>query len=136
MDNGTIIVASISGLVALSSAVFVFIKGRGENRNKARELQAAAVRDGFAQNLELGKYIDERVLKATGPLEQKITEQATRIAALEAREDSTKTIVRRFFQRLVFWDTNGRVGPMPMPSPADMRDLDIEDLQPKEPTDG
>jgi DNA-binding protein len=129
MDNGTIIVASISGLVALSSAVFVLIKGRGENKNKATEIQAAAVRDGFAQNIELNRYIDEKVKAATTPL-------VDRIAALEAREDSTKTIVRRFFQRLVFWDTTGRVGPMPMPSPADMRDLDIEDLQPKEPSNG
>lgn len=123
-DWGTVLVTSISALAAVLAAAFVLIKGRGENRNKAAEVAAAEKRDAFAQNIELNKYIDDKVAAATAPLVE-------RIAALEAREDSTKTIVRRFFQRLVFWDSNGRAGPMPMPSPSDMRDLEIEDLQPK-----
>lgn len=124
VDAGPIIVAGISAVTAVLAALFVLIKGRGENRNKAAEVAAAEKRDQFAQNLELNKYIDEKVAAATDPL-------VTRIKALEEREDSTKTIVRRFFQRLVFWDSNGRTGPMPMPSLSDMRDLEIEDLQPK-----
>lgn len=124
MDStGAIIVAGLALVSALGSALFVFVKGRGENQNAAANIAATERRDAFAQNIELNKYIDEKVTAATQPL-------VDRIVALEAREDSTKTIVRRFFQRLVFWDTNGRSGPMPMPSAADMRDLDLEDLQP------
>jgi hypothetical protein len=126
MDSfGSIIVAALALVSGLGSAAFVFVKGRGENQNAAANIAVAERRDAFAQNIELNKYIDEKVAAATRPLVE-------RIAALEAREDSTKTIVRRFFQRLVFWDTNGRSGPMPMPSPDDMRDLDLEDLQPRE----
>jgi hypothetical protein len=76
----------------------------------------------FQDNLALNQYIDERVKAATDKL-------VVRVEALEAREDNTKKIVRRFFQRLVFWDLHGRNGPMPMPSPTDMRDLELEDLQ-------
>lgn len=126
MDNtGAIIVAALSLIAALGSAAFVFFKGRGENQNTAANIAATERRDAFAENIALNKYIDEKVTAATQPL-------IDRIAALEAREESTKTIVRRVFQRLFFWETTGRTGPMPMPSAADMRELDIEDLQPSD----
>lgn len=47
----------------------------------------------LANNLALRNIIAEEVKVATDPLRD-------RIAALEAREESTKTIVRRVFQRL------------------------------------
>jgi hypothetical protein len=121
-----------SGFLGLAALLTVLATRKRDRNTDSKER--------FAQNIELRKFVSEEVTSAvtaaTAPLEARISEQAARIAALEAREDSTKTIVRRFFQRLVFWDTTGRVGPMPMPSPADMRDLDIEDLQPKEPSNG
>lgn len=122
MDGGTIVSLTASG-VALVGLVAGWVKARDDARSAARDVEARIKRDEFAQNLDLREFIAAEVRSATEPLEQ-------RIADLEERARTTKTIVRRYFQRLVFWDQSGRLGAMPLPSPADTRELDIEDLGP------
>jgi hypothetical protein len=118
-EIGSLLSVVVTGLIGLG----VYLNSRKSNTNAEARNRADSDAQVFGTADAVFARIDEKVEAATAPLRARIT-------ALEAREDSTKTIVRRFFQRLVFWDTNGRVGPMPMPSATDMRDLDIEDLQP------
>lgn len=134
--SDALIVALIGGAVAVLTAGFVLIKGLGENRTAksaaaaaARSAAAAAAQAQFEANLELNKYIDGRVEAALKePLEQ-IAQLEQRVELLTTRERTTKDILRRWVQRLLWWNERGRKGEMPMPSQDDMATLDLSDIE-------
>jgi len=131
-----LILAALTGTGGLTWYVTERRKARTEKAKSAaaaKSSEAAAVQAQLEGNLELSKYIREQVdaavAKALEPVQRDLAEQKQVAERLAAREQATKTIVRRFFQRLLFWDQNGRQGPMPMPSEEDMQILDLSDLE-------
>lgn len=139
--------SEVSGVAALILAAFTSTggitwyvterrKGRAERARDdaaAKVATSSVVQAQLEENRELAAYIDGRVdvavAKALQPVQRDLEEQKLVAERLAAREQATKTIVRRFFQRLLFWEQNGRKGPMPMPSEEDMRLLDLSDLE-------
>lgn len=111
------------GLFALIASVLTFIATR--KKDTSSDSQAR-----FEANLELGKYVDTKVSLALAPALVKIEKLELAMGVVIAREQATKNILRRFFQRLVFWNEQGRPGEMPLPTREDMETLDISDLVP------
>ena len=135
MDGG-VIIAIIGAIAAVTSAAFVLVKGLGENKNTraaseaaGKAASAAAAKAQFEANIELNKYIDGRVEAALEEPLKQIAELQDRVELLTTRERTTKDILRRWVQRLFFWDERGRKGDMPMPSVADMATLDLSDIE-------
>lgn len=109
------------GLFVLASALLVFVATRKRDKNTDSQ-------ERFTANIELNKYIDGKVTAALAPALEKIEALQNAMAIVNARELTTKGILRRFFQRLIWWDDMGRVGDMPMPSADDMATLDLADI--------
>jgi len=109
------------GLFVLAAAFLVFVATR--KRDKSTDSQ-----ERFTANIELNKYIDEKVTAALAPALAQIASLQTAMSVVNARELTTKGILRRFFQRLIWWDDMGRAGDMPMPSADDMATLDLTDI--------
>jgi len=109
------------GLFALIASVLTFIATR--KKDTSTDSQAR-----FEANIELNKYLDTKVTAALAPALVQIKALEDDMKILTARERATKEIVRRFFQRLMFWNEQGRTGIMPMPTREDMGVLDISDL--------
>jgi hypothetical protein len=107
------------GLFVLASAILVYAATRKRDRSTDSQ-------ERFAANIELNKYVDGRIELATGPLLAKIERLESLVTAQGSRETQVKNILRGFFQRLLFWDGNGRRGRMPMPTLEDMDVLDLE----------
>lgn len=128
MSDG-IWIAIIGGLATIGGGIFLLVRGLRESKTTASANAAAAAQAAFAANIELNKYIDGRVEAALKePLEQ-IKQLEERVELLTTRERTTKDILRRWVQRLLWWNDRGRVGDMPMPSQADMATLDLSDIE-------
>jgi len=125
----TIIIAGLALVGTLAGLVVTFRKGKDDSKNKTEELNANALQAEFARNLELNKYIDGVVEAAVAPFRVEIAALKSSMEAVMARESIIKNIIRRWFQRLVWWDDMGRKGDMPMPSTADMATLDLTDIE-------
>jgi hypothetical protein len=110
------------GLFGLLGGVLVFVATR--KRDTATDSQ-----ERFSANLELNKYIDEKVAAALAPALKQIADLDAAVATLTAREQTTKATLRRYFQRLLWWDQRGRPNEMPMPSAEDMAILDLTDIE-------
>lgn len=82
--NGEMVLGLIGAFVMLAGSVFVFIKGRGENRNKTAEIKLA-----------LDKQIDERVQKALTDAYATNDQLKTVKAELEAQLSGLKDEMRR-----------------------------------------
>lgn len=125
-------------IAAILTALVTWYIGRGTNKNKAEEVEAEKIRTSLAGNLELTKYVREQitaeVAAATKPLREELDALRKELRQVIARERDTKTIIRRWFQRLTWWDEHGRVGPMPMPAEEDMHLLDLSDIEITQPT--
>lgn len=118
------------GLVGtLGAAAFLLVRGLRESKTTAAANASAAAQTAFAANIELNKYIDERVAAALTEPRGQIAELERQVERLTLRERTTKDILRRWVQRLLWWDSRGRAGDMPMPSAADMATLDLTDLE-------
>lgn len=104
-------------------ALLTFIATR--KKDTSTDLQSR-----FADNIGLNEYLDTKVTAALAPALAQIKALEEDMKILTARERATKEIVRRFFQRLIFWNEQGRTGVMPMPTREDMGVLDISDLVP------
>jgi uncharacterized membrane protein YccC len=102
------------GLAALISAF--------ANRRKARTDAAQATVDG---SKTLMQYVRDEVEAAVAAAVEPLN---ARITALEQRQTSMRRIVRRAFEKLISWESRGHPGKMPLPSPAEMEELGIEDL--------
>lgn len=105
-----------------AAAILVFVATRKRDKNTDSQ-------ERFTANIELNKYIDGVVAAAIAPLLTEIASLKSGMATVNARELTTKNILRRYFQRLLWWDERGRDGDMPMPSPADMATLDLADIE-------
>jgi len=128
MDPAVLVaVLALCGTVA--GLYVTFRKGKDDSKNKTEELQATALQSEFTRNLELNKYIDGVVEAAVAPFRTEIADLKKGMAIVNARESTTKNIIRRWFQRLLWWDDRGRVGPMPMPPTADMATLELTDIE-------
>ena len=125
----TIIIALLALVGTLAGLVVTFRKGKDDSKNKSEELEATALQAEFSRNLELNKYIDGVVEAAVAPFRVEIADLRASMKAVMDRESIIKNIIRRFFQRLLWWDERGRVGDMPMPSVADMATLDLADIE-------
>lgn len=125
----TIIIAGLALVGTLAGLVVTFRKGKDDSKNKTEELNANALQAEFTRNLELNKYIDGVVEAAVAPFRVEIAALKSSMEAVMARESIIKNIIRRWFQRLVWWDDMGRKGDMPMPSTADMATLDLTDIE-------
>lgn len=88
---------------------------------RARELALQKETGDFSQSVELFKLVDERVAAA-------LVEPLKRIEILERRERSMTDAVRRWYQRLVWWDDRGRPGKMPTPSHDELVLLSLADM--------
>lgn len=100
------------GIFMLIAAVLVFVATRRRDRD-------ASTQAVFNQADELNQYVDGRIRTITDPLNIKIN-------AMQERDTKVKNILLAHFQGLRFWNSNGRRGPMPMPSDEDMRVLELE----------
>jgi len=110
------------GIFGLAGALLVFVATR--KRDKSTDSQ-----ERFGANIELNKYIDTKVTAALAPALQQIVELKEDLAKVVNREQTTKETLRRYFQRLLWWDQRGRPGEMPMPSAADMATLSLTDIE-------
>jgi hypothetical protein len=117
-------------VVTLLIGTYVWLNGRKTNRIRADEVEAQKTVEVFGANLELNKYIDARVAKLMEPANADIAELKGQVTELANREATTKKTLRRFFQKLIFWNEQGRNGDMPLPTRGDMDMLDISDLIP------
>lgn len=133
METWITILSSGLGVGILTAAV-TWYSARGTNRNKAEEVAAEKARTQLAGNIELNKYIDERIERASQPMREQIKQLREEMGRLTSRERDRTSVIRRFFQRLVWWDERGRPGPMPMPSEEDMHVLDLSDIEITAPT--
>ncbi|WP_213816215.1 hypothetical protein [Glaciihabitans sp. dw_435] len=98
----------IGTCVTFIGLVFVFVKGRGENKNA------------------VDARIDARMAKELERVYLRLDEQDKEIATLKSSDRTTKAIVRRWFHELLRWDRIGRHGEMPLPSVMDMDRLDLD----------
>jgi hypothetical protein len=127
VDWGTAI-ALISALGVVVGYILVFVRGSGDSKLKADELRQKETQDQFTANIALNTYIDGKISAALAPSEKRVTDLEAQVKKLTEREATTKNILRRYFQRLLWWDEIGRPDEMPMPSPEDMRILDLSDI--------
>lgn len=121
------------GLVALLSILGTVYIGRGTNKNRNKEVEAERAKAALAGNIELTKYVREQVAEAvtsaTKGLREEIDSLRAELRLVIQRERDTKAIIRRWFQRIVWWNERGRIGDMPMPSADDMQRLDLHDIE-------
>jgi len=123
-------------IVTLAIGTYVWLNGRKANQIKADEVEAQKTVEVFGANLELNEYIDKRVAILMEPAQASIKKLEQLVQDLADREATTKKTLRRFFQKLIFWNEQGRHGDMPMPTRSDMEMLDISDLVPTTQTIG
>lgn len=122
-------IAIIGGIVTIAGGAFVLIRALRNSKTTEQVNAAAAAQAAFAANIALNKYIDEKVEAALKEPLAQIATLEQRVELLTTRERTTKDILRRWVQRLLWWDERGRRGEMPMPSPADMATLDLSDIE-------
>lgn len=124
---------------AIIAALFSWFGVRGSNKNKDKELEAERAKASLAGNIELTKYVREQVAEAvknaTAGLRDEIDGLRSELQKVIQRERDTKAIIRRWFQRLVWWNERGRVGDMPMPAANDMHLLELSDIEMTTPPD-
>lgn len=82
--TGEMFLTLIGSLVLFAGSVFVFIKGRGENKNKSAEIKLA-----------LDKQIDERISRELNKSYVKVDELEGVKDALESKLDGVESELRR-----------------------------------------
>jgi predicted histidine transporter YuiF (NhaC family) len=125
----TVLIALLALVGTLAGLVVTFRKGKDDSKNKTEELEANALQAEFSRNLELNKYIDGVVEAAVAPFRVEIAALKASMETVMARETIIKNIIRRWFQRLVWWDEMGRKGDMPMPAATELATLDLADIE-------
>ena len=113
--DGQILITVGGMVVTVTGVILVFVKGRGENKNKSTENRTA-----------IDALIDKRVASELERVYKRLDAQDTEIRILQDSDRTTKAIVRRWFHGLISWDHYGRQGAMPLPSPEDMARLDLD----------
>jgi hypothetical protein len=113
--DSTVIIAIVSAIAAVAAAAFVLIKGLGENKNTE-----------ISNKTAIDMRIDKRVKEELDDAWESIDELRADMQVLIEADRNTKSIVRRWFRELIGWDRMGRSGDMPLPTPEDMRKLDID----------
>lgn len=113
--DGSVFITIGGMVVTIIGVVLVFVKGRGENQNKATENRTA-----------IDALIDARVSTELVRVYKRLDDQDTEIRILKDSDRTTKAIVRRWFHDLLSWDRTGRSGAMPLPSRDDMARLDLD----------
>ncbi len=121
MDWSPFVAPTLAAAAVIVASYFGFRGTRGTNKVASESAR-------FDDNLALAEYVDKRIAAAIAPLQTELGKVREALAAVQLRERSLKDIVRRWFQRLTFWDDNGRAGEMPVPSPEDMRILELVEL--------
>jgi hypothetical protein len=119
--NTATIVAIAAPIAMVLVGLFVYAKDRTANKIRAGEVDSKAAIDILAANVELNRYIDEKVEAAVAPIREEVRK-------LRDREAVVTAIIRRFFQRLFRWSEDGQDGPMPKPTDDEMKILGITDI--------
>lgn len=82
--NGETFLGLVGALVAVAGSVFVFLKGRGENRNKTAEIKLA-----------LDKQIDERISRELNKSYVRVDELEEVKGTLETKLEGVESEMRR-----------------------------------------
>jgi hypothetical protein len=120
-------IAAILGPVIV--ALLIFRTTRESNATHATEVEKQAASDEFATALKIQEVVDLAVQKATEPLRKDIDFLKQTVEEIRGRERMFKDIVRRWFQRLRWWQERGFPGEMPLPTAEEMSLLELVDIQ-------
>jgi len=121
------------GVGGLLVGILVYRAAKRSNKTTERVASQNELQLRFEGSIELQKMIqntvDAAVNKALEEPNRQITEMRVEFQAVTRLLDTTKDVIRRYIQRLYFWDENGRRGKMPTPSREDSQLLDIVDIE-------